>query len=238
VPALVRQDEVMADPLDLSEATRRLVRAADSLTDEQYAEPSGLPGWTRGHVLAHLALNAEGLSGALGGVVEGRRVPMYASQEARNGDIDDLAAHPPSVLRTRLLGGCTDLSDAIAAVPEDAAETTIDRVPGGTAFTVADVPWMRLREVEIHHVDLAVGYDRSSWSPEFAAHLLDAMLTRNDADESFTACATDLGREWTFGEGGPLVSGRSVDLAWWMTGRGAGDGVTSDGGVLPQIGAW
>ena len=228
----------MADPLDLTEATRRLVRTADALTDEQYAEPSGLPGWTRGHVLAHLTLNAEGLAGALIGIVEGRRVPMYRSQEARDADIEDLANHEPAVIRTRLLGGCTDLADAIAAVPEDEADTTIDRVPGGHTFTAGDVSWMRLREVEIHHADLAAGYDRSAWSPEFAAHLLDHMRDRDGAGGPFTARPTDLDREWAYGEGGPVVTGAAVDLAWWLTGRGSGEGVTSDGGPLPRIGAW
>ncbi|GAB6985558.1 maleylpyruvate isomerase family mycothiol-dependent enzyme [Nocardioides pyridinolyticus] len=228
----------MADPLDLTEATRRLVRTADGLTDEQYAEPSGLPGWTRAHVLAHLALNAEGLAGALGGIVEGKRVPMYPSQEARDGDIDELAGGPPSEIRTRLLAGGTALSDAIAAVAPDTAQVTIERTPGGRVFAAGEVPWMRLREVEIHHADLRADYDRSDWAPLFASHLLDWVVTRNDAEAPFTARATDVGGEWTFGEGGPVVSGRVADLAWWLTGRGSGEGLTSDGGELPRIGAW
>lgn len=227
----------MADPLDLSEATRRLIRSADGLADEQYAAPSALPGWSRAHVLAHLALNAEGLAGALTGVVEGRRVPMYTSQEARDDDIDELAGEEPAVVRARLLGGCTDLADALVAVPEDRSGTVIERSPGSDrTFTVADVPSMRLREVEIHHADLAVGYDRSSWAPEFAAHVLDGAAARSPG--SFTAHATDLGREWRYGEGGPVVSGTAVDLAWWVTGRGTGEGLTSDSGELPRIGAW
>jgi maleylpyruvate isomerase len=227
----------MADPLDLSEATRRLVRTADGLPDHQYAEPSDLPGWTRAHVLAHLALNAEGLAGALTGIVEGNRVPMYASQEARDGDIEELAGKTPTAIRTRLLGGCTDLADAIRAVPDDAAATTVDRVPGGRTFAAGDVASMRLREVEIHHADLAAGYDRSAWAPEFAALVLDGMRERGTG-APLTARATDLGRDWAYGEGGPVVSGRAADLAWWLTGRGAGEGLTSDGGALPQIGAW
>lgn len=228
----------MADPLDLTEATRRLVRTADGLADPQYAEPSRLPGWTRAHVLAHLALNAEGLAGALTGIVEGERVPMYPSQEARDADIEELAAQAPSVIRTRLLGGCTDLADAISAVPEDETDTTIDRVPGGRTFTAGDVPSMRLREVEIHHADLDAGYDRTAWPVEFAAHVLDAMVTRADADDPFTVRPVDVDRTWTFGEGGPVVTGAVVDLAWWLTGRGSGEGLTSEGGALPQIGAW
>ena len=222
----------------LPDATRRLIRTADAFADDDYAEPSGLPDWTRGHVLAHLTLNAEGLADALGGIVEGKRVPMYASQEARDGDIAELATRGPSVIRTRLLGACTDIADAFDAVPEDQWDTTIDRVPGGRTFTAGDVPGMRLREVEIHHADLAAGYDRHSWSPTFAAYLLDAMLVRDAADDPFAARATDLGRTWTYGEGGPTVTGTGAELGWWLTGRGSGEGLTSDSGALPRIGAW
>ena len=229
----------MADPtLDLAESTRRLIRTVDALADGGYAEPSALPDWTRAHVLAHLALNAEGLAAALAAIVEGERHPMYASQDARNADIADLAAQEPAVVRARLLGAGTELADAIAAIPPDEVGTAIERVPGGPTFTVAEVPWMRLREVEIHHVDLAAGYLHTAWSQPFAAHVLDAMVTRVRGSVPFTARPTDLEGDWTYGEGGPVVSGRAVDLAWWVTGRGAGEGLTSDRGALPQIGAW
>lgn len=228
----------MPDALDLPEATRRLIRTADGLTDAQYAEPSGLPGWTRAHVLAHLALNAEALAGVLRGVVESQRVPMYPSQEARDAAIEELAGRGPAAIRTRLLGGSTDLTDAITAVPDDQDGVTFERTPGGPTYPVAAVPGMRLREVEIHHADLDAGYGPADWSPGFAAYLLDTALARVEDDPCFTARATDLDRTWEHGTGGPVVSGRSVDLAWWVTGRGAGEGLTSEGGALPQIGGW
>ena len=52
----------------------RLVRTVDGFTGDDWSLPTGLPGWTRAHVVAHLALNAEGLVGALGGVVAGEPV--------------------------------------------------------------------------------------------------------------------------------------------------------------------
>ena len=55
----------------IPEATQRLVRTVDSLDDEELATPSGLPDWTRAHVVAHLALNAEGLAGVLRSRIEG-----------------------------------------------------------------------------------------------------------------------------------------------------------------------
>ena len=46
------------------------------MTDEQWGGPSLLPGWSRSHVVAHLTLNAQALSGALEGLHEGRQVPI------------------------------------------------------------------------------------------------------------------------------------------------------------------
>ena len=102
----------------LESATRRLVRTVDAMADFQFREPSLLPGWTRGHVVAHLVLNAEGLSAALEGVREERAVPMYASQEARDGDIEKLSGADPGVLRDRLLASTTAIHDAVEELPD------------------------------------------------------------------------------------------------------------------------
>jgi maleylpyruvate isomerase len=228
-----------ADLPTLAEASQRLIRTVDRLEDAAWAEPSGLPGWSRAHVVAHLALNAEGLAGALSGIVSGEELPMYPSSEARDADIEDLAREEPGVLRGRLLASTTDFADALAAVPDDAGETRIERVPGGPTFRASSVPDMRMREIEIHHADLDAGYTRADWDPEFAAMVIGAMTRRRAWDVPFTARATDLDRSWSLGEGaGPTVSGTSTDLAWWLSGRGDGEGLTSDGGELPGIGAW
>ena len=228
-----------ADPELLAESSQRLIRTVDRLEDAAWAQPSGLPGWTRSHVVAHLILNAEGLSGALGGIVQGAQIPMYASQEARDRDIEDLAREEPSVLRARLLGATTDFADALAAVPEDAGSTSIERVPGGRTFRALSVPGMRLTEVEIHHADLDAGYTCADWSADFAAMVIGSMGKRDASESPFTVHATDIDRSWTFGDGaGPTVTGTVAEIAWWLTGRGEGEALRSDGGELPRIGAW
>jgi maleylpyruvate isomerase len=234
-------DEDMPDPTqleELAEATRRLVRTVDGMTESEYAEPSLLPDWSRGHVVAHLALNAEGLAAALRGLVEGRSVPMYASQEARDDDIADLGTAEPETVRGRLLGGVSDLNDAVGAVPEEAWDVSIARTPDGQrTFPAAAVPWMRHREVEIHHADLGLGYSRADWPAPFCERLVESMTQRAD-EMSLTLHATDLDRRYQVGEGGPTVSGAAADLAWWLTGRGDGAGLTCDRGTVPAMAAW
>jgi len=235
------------DVLDqhLPEAERRLVRTVDGLADADWDAPSGLPGWTRAQVVAHLALNAEGLAGALRGVAAGDNIPMYRTPEARDDDITELAAAGPVELRSRLLAAGPGFAEAAAAVPDDRGDTPLERTPGDSRFRVGDVAWMRWREVEIHHADLGAGYGPQDWSPAFSLQLLDAMTGRGAADAAFSAYASDLDETWTIGggagdlpAGAVVVTGTAAALAWWLTGRGTGEGLTSERGELPQIGAW
>jgi maleylpyruvate isomerase len=223
----------------VQEATHRLIRSVDHMADEEYAAPSLLPGWSRGHVVAHLTLNAEGLAAALDGVARGRPIPMYASVQAREDDIAELATAATGTLRTRLLGATTDFATAVNGVSDDSWGIEIERTPDGVSFLAGDVTGMRDREVEIHHADLGLAYTHTSWPMAFSARLLD-MICDGDAEAPFWVHAIDLDQRWQcgHGEGGVTVSGAAADLGWWLSGRGAGEGLTSDDGVLPRIEDW
>ncbi len=224
----------------LPEATHRLVRTVDGLDDEALAEPSGLPDWTRAHVVAHLALNAEGLARVLDGRAEGRPTTMYPSDDRRGGDIDDLAAADRTELRDRFMAGTTRILDAVDRFPDAHWPESFERTPGGRVIRYAAVPGMRLREVEIHHVDLAAGFDPRGWSDSFSAHLITAMVKRHPSDESFRVLATDLARTWVIGDDPDetTVSGPAGDLAWWLTGRYPATSLTCSTGDLPAVKAW
>jgi len=223
----------------LRTASQRLVRTIDSLPDDAWRAPSLLPGWTVSHVVAHLTLNAEGLAGALVGVVEGEPVTMYRSDDDRDADIEKLSGARPDELRNRAMASVTQVAVAIAAVPEELAGVAIERTPGsGRRFAAGAVGWMRLREVEIHHADLGpevAAYSPADWPQEFAERLLEGTAHRWRGS-GLTAVATDLDRSWTFGTPGPTVTGPAHSLAWWCTGRPAypgSAGPVSDDGALP-----
>ena len=225
----------------LHESTQRLVRTVDGLDDGAWRAPSLLPGWSRGHVAAHLVLNAEGLAAALEGLVAGERVPMYVSPEARDHDIDELSAGEVAPVRDRLLASTTRFADAVAALAPEHWAADVERVPGGVTFAAAAVPAMRWREVEIHHADLGAGYTRRDWDPVFADAVVDTLATRLAGHApGFTVVLTDAGRSREVGSvdaGAPEVRGPAADVGWWLSGRGDGEGLTCDGG-LPAIAAW
>ncbi|BBC38326.1 hypothetical protein SGFS_096200 [Streptomyces graminofaciens] len=64
----------------------RLQEAVDALPPHAVAEPSALPGWTRGHLLTHLARNADALVNLLTWARTGVRTPMYTTPDQRASD--------------------------------------------------------------------------------------------------------------------------------------------------------
>ena len=227
----------------IADADGALVRTVDGLDEEAYAEPSLLPDWTRAHVVAHLALNAEALAGVLHGAHVGTPQPMYASAQQRDSDIEHLAAQPEQVLRDRLLASTTEFDQAMRAMHDSDWDGRFERAPGGPDLAVATIPLMRVREVEIHHADLGAGYTAADWGEDFVVLLLESM-TKRPYPTPFTVLATDLDRSWHYGERGPgapdelLVVGGGAALAWWLTGRGSGEGVSCEADVLPRVESW
>jgi maleylpyruvate isomerase len=228
--------------LDLiGDAAQRVTRSVDGLDGDEWRAPSLLPGWTRAHVVAHLALNAEGLARVLHGVVSDEPAAMYDSDEKRDSDINDLARAEPGEIRDRLLGGTTVLHDAFAALPEDAWASRVERTPGGRSMRSASLPSMRLRELEIHHVDLATGYSTKDWSTAFSTLLVDAMTKRLDPPERLEVRPLDADRTWVLGpagDTGAVITGPVADLGWWLTGRPTPETLSCSRGELPEIGAW
>ncbi len=228
----------------LTGADLALARTLEALPDAAYAEPSGLARWSRGHVVAHLLLNAEALAAVLVGAARGDAPPMYPSAEQRDTDIDALAPAPPSELRARLRAGTLAFAEAIVRLPEDRLDVLSARSPGSDrTFPARAVLGMRLREVEIHHADLAAGYAHPDWPLPFAAHLISTLTARPGWDQAFTVAPTDLGDTWHSGAdgddpvaAGPVITGSAADLGWWLAGRGSGAGLTSSDGALPRTG--
>jgi len=229
---------MMTTVTTLSAATERLLTTAASLSDDAWAAPSLCAGWSRAHVLAHLALNAEGLGGILRGIRDGVPRTMYVSEERRDGDIDDLVATAgPAAILDRLrsaVAGLAEVVDVATVLPEG---TTFERTPGGRQMSANNVPFLRLREVEIHHADLGAGYTASDWPPTTALSFVTAS-SRQYRGTGFHAVATDEPARWTFGtpaDGAATVSGPVGPLAWWATGRDADGAVTSSTGALPDL---
>jgi maleylpyruvate isomerase len=220
---------------EVYDATGRYLRDVDRLDAADVAEPTVLPGWTRAHVVAHVALHGLATSRALTGLAHGHPVPVYESQERRDSDIEKTARLPVDDLRELSFAACGRFRDACTAIRESDAtwDALVERTPRGQVFTAEEVVDMRWREVEIHHADLGVGYSPANWSPSFASYIF-GVVTWDRGTTADLLLETPEGPV-TLGDGSVVVRGPRPALAYWMLGRESGHGLEGD---LPTLGPW
>jgi maleylpyruvate isomerase len=193
----------------LDRQTARLEATTERLDD--VAAPSLCEGWSRGHVLTHLARNGEGIAALVRAAVDD------SEEQAR--DVRDTAAAVGAELR-RLR-------------PEH-GETRLERVPGVRFIPARHLPFMRLREVVYHHVDLDAGFGFADVDAPLLVVFLDdevKRLRRCDPAPDLTIRTTE-GDEWTVGLGTTTVSGDRASVLGWLA-RGLTDGVSAD--PLPHL---
>ena len=228
------------DPLvlmtDVEDATEALLRATEPLTDEEIGAPSLLPGWTVGHVLTHLARNADALTNLLTGARTGVETPAYASPEARAAGIEAGAARPVAEQLADIRAAHERFADAAAAMPATAWTAPLSRAP-----TAAVVPWLRLCEVEIHRVDLGRGYTPADWPEAFALRLLRSTAADPPAGSPpMVLRPSGVERPLVIGSAeAPAIAGPARSLAAWLAGRADGSDLTvSPDGELPTPARW
>jgi maleylpyruvate isomerase len=205
--------------------TEHVLAEVARLSDAELAAPSALPDWSRAHVVAHLARNAEALLRLVAWARTGVETPMYPSRDARAADIAASAAHPPQRLRAELAATAADLDAAFAALTPEQWQGQV-RSALGRPLPAAQVPWMRIREVWLHAVDLGAGAAVADAPDGVVDLLLDevtATLSAADGCPSATLVPTDRDRRWRLGDNGsaPVVAAPAATLVGWLTGRTA-----------------
>jgi maleylpyruvate isomerase len=227
---------------EMAAATDRLILDVDQLGDADLREASLLPGWTRGHVLTHVGRNADGMVNLVTWARTGEETPMYAGgREGRAAAIEAGAGRHIGDIRLDLNDSGERLLGAFAGLPTEALAREVVFGSGATAYGW-ELPSMRTREVEIHHVDLDCGYTPAHWSTAFVHRTLDQLApqfrTRGECPVGWLA-DTDSDQTWQTAEDGPTLAGPGSGLLAWLTGRSDGDGLDLDpAGPVPRAPRW
>ena len=219
-------------------ATARYLAALTELDDEDVRAPSVLPGWSRAHLITHVARNADALANVLHGAQLGEVRAQYPSDEEREADIQAGAGRSAAALREDSVAAAGRWRQAAEQLHVSHLDNRCERTPGGKSYPARRVPLSRRTEVEVHHADLAIGYTAADWPGDF----VEALFKRRHRELAasvlgLTWRATDTGSLWTTGDG-PEVTGAAADLVWWLLGRGAGQGLACSEGQLPELGRW
>lgn len=201
-------------PLRIPEVAAGHARLADlttGLTETEARGDSALPGWSRGHVLTHLADLARALTRQVEYALDGKQIDMYdGGKEGRAASIEKGAGRAAQDLVDDVLQSAKDLETAWAAVGPDDWERRISYRDGTLVGTVL----ARWREVEVHSADLLLG--PVHWSDEFATYLIEFLARRVPSDVSLLLPDRLVG----YGHRNPVkVSGELPDIAAWLAGR-------------------
>lgn len=153
---------------------RRLLAAIAPLEDGDFRAPSALPRWSRGHVVTHLADKAKALAWLLGGPAVGEVRRQFPEGHDHDLAAETGAARPAAELRT-------DLARSL-----DLAEVACDALDDGlwdrqgivtpSLRPMDEIVRRHLRDVEVHHLDLDIGYRPADWPALFVEHELGKRL--------------------------------------------------------------
>ncbi len=153
---------------------QRLLSALDTLTDAEVRRPSNLPHWTVGHVLTHLARNADSHVRMLRGAEQGEALTQYPhGMASRNADIEAGATRSALELVADVRTTIYQLEATWATTSARGWQGRGLSLMGEVAMN--DLVFRRWRESEIHHVDLGRTYTSADWPPEFVRLDLNRM---------------------------------------------------------------
>lgn len=146
----------------------RLLATVAAVDDQVVRRPSLLPGWTIGHVLTHLARNADGHARRLAAALRGEDLPRYpGGREQRASDIDAGAGRSAAALAEDVAASAREL-ERVWQECESAGWPNAGFL-GADEWPVTASPLRRRREVEIHHADLGMGYSPADWPDDYVA---------------------------------------------------------------------
>ncbi|WP_328396221.1 maleylpyruvate isomerase family mycothiol-dependent enzyme [Nocardia sp. NBC_00416] len=191
--------------------TGLLVTQVALLDEESIARPSMLPGWTRKHLVAHVAANADALGNLVHWARTGERTPMYSSADQRGADIESGARLSVTELVAWLNVSVHKLGVAVDALTGEQWRTEVVTAQGRNV-PATEIPWLRAREVCVHAVDLGTGTTFADLPDEFLAALITDIRGKRGIDEV---------------PGGPLP-----EVAAYLAGR------PHSLADVPDLGAW
>ena len=221
-----------------------IVSAMDEATSHG---ASLLPGWSRRHVISHLARNADGLVNLLNWAKTGIEHPMYASAADRDADIDEGSRRLFQIQQEDLAAASGRFFTAADDLPTGDWTATVT-ARGGVAVPATIIPWMRVNELLVHTVDLdrdVTFDDLVETAGEHLETVLSFMVSRfagrTDVPSVLleiilpdgTARAASLGGSTTAAT--PRVTGSAASAIAWLTGRSTGADLTGD---VPALPAW
>ena len=153
----------------VSAAQRRFDEAITELSDADMRRATALPGWTMGHVLTHVARNADSHRRRTAAAARNEMIDQYpGGYEGREAEIESGAGRAAAELIDDVRVSAEEMDAAWRAAPES-AWSNMTRDVGGRERPLAELVFRRWQELEVHLVDLGIGITHRDWLDDFVA---------------------------------------------------------------------
>jgi maleylpyruvate isomerase len=213
--------------------------------DSMARQPSMLPGWTVGHVLTHLARNADGYRRMVEAANAGDISLQYpGGDDQRESEIADGAGRPADQLIDDLRASNDALGAAFSQVEPSNWPQAVCRFRD-QPWPLFDLPFLRWREVVIHTGDLGLSSLTVAdiWPRDYVnrellrqvvglterlVHRQGVVVAPVDQAWSTNVLSTNDGDPSPFA----VVAAPSVDILAWLVGRSPGEP------TWPEISHW
>lgn len=232
---MINPARLHSDLSRLGRETDMLMATVESLSADEMTVPSLCEGWTRAHVIAHLASNGSALVKLINWALTGEEQQLYASKEARAQDISDLANLP----REELLGRLRESAQYFAEQAQRlGGELSVEEVHlHGKQIPATSIVALRIAEVVVHHHDLDTAWTIEEADPDSVLNAIEAAVrTMRAKGAPGMTLVTEERDEWVIGDGALRVSSDREGLLEWLA-RGAAENVEADG-LLPNLPSW
>jgi maleylpyruvate isomerase len=217
---------------EVKTAVQRINDTVAGVDEDAVRAPSALPGWSRGHVITHVANFSEAMTRQVHEALQGRLIEVYdGGRPGRDAAIEAGAGRSADELKEHLLQATSGLVAAWEKVgPDDWERPIVHRDSNLAAGSYSS--W---RELAVHTVDLALEPTADDWSTEFCLHLLDFLRPRTPDGIQLILQADD-GTRWETGAGQErILTGKLTTLTAWYAGRTPPGPIN---GSAPQLLPW
>jgi len=219
----------------LGRETEMFLATVASLSDDEMAAASLCAGWSRAHVIAHVAASGHALVRLIDWAATGEELPLYASAEARADAISALAALP----REELLGELRTSAEHFGEQAQRLAGTLVapEVHINGSPLPATSIVALRIAEVVVHHHDLDTAWTIEEADPDSLLNGIEAVVRSLRAKGApGMTLVTEERDKWVIGDGALRVTSDREGLLQWLA-RGGTEHIEADG-LVPALPAW
>ena len=232
---MINPARLHSDLSRLGRETDMFLATIESLSDDEMAAPSLCGGWTRAHVIAHIASNGRALVKLIDWAVTGQEQAPYASTEARNEEIAELAALPRKELVEKVRETAAYFAEQAQRLTGELAVEEVHL--HGKQIPATSIVALRIAEVVVHHHDLDTAWTIEEADPDSLLNALEAAVrTMRAKGAPGLTLVTEERDEWVIGDGALRVESDREGLLEWLA-RGEAENVEADG-PLPALPSW